>query len=265
MSRTRWDAVAADAPPIVVRGLAFAYDGATVLEDVNLTIDRGQWVSVVGPNGGGKTTLLKLVLGLLRPTSGNVLLFGQPPERARRRVGYMPQHMRFDPQFPMTVMDIVLMGRLGGKGLSGLLGWFGRDDRKAAVEALDEVGMADQTRRPFAALSGGQRQRALIARALCCRPEMLLMDEPTANIDVRGEAQVMEILRRLAERMTIVMVSHDLGFVVREVQSVVCVNRRVVVHPTSELTGETIREIYEGDVRMVRHDHRCPVEGHPHA
>ncbi len=252
-------------PAVALRGVSFAYSGEVVLENVGLSIASGEWVSVVGPNGGGKTTLLKLVLGLLRPTAGEVRVFGQPPERGRLRMGYMPQHLRFDPQFPVTVMDIALMGRLGKGGpAQRLFGWFARRDRRAALDALAEVGMADLARRPFAALSGGQRQRTLIARALCGDPDLLLLDEPTANVDVRGEAQVMEILHRLHRRMTIVMVSHDLGFVLSMVQTVVCVNRRVVVHPTSQVTGEVIRDVYGGDVLMVRHDHRCAAEGHEH-
>jgi zinc transport system ATP-binding protein len=252
-------------PPVVeLRGVSFAYNGAPVLEEVDLSIDSREWVCLVGPNGGGKTTLLKLILGLLEPTSGEVRLFGQTPDRGRLRVGYMPQHLRFDPQFPMTVMDIVLMGRLGGRGLGGLLGWYGADDRRVALEALAEVGMESQARRAFADLSGGQRQRVLVARALACRPELLLLDEPTASVDARGEAQLLEILVELNKRMTVVMVSHDLGFVLGMVRSVVCVNRRVVVHPTSEVTGEMIRDIYGGDVRLIRHDHRCSRQGHEH-
>ncbi len=168
-------------------------------------------------------------------------------------MGYMPQQVQHDPQFPATVMDIVLMGRLGGSGLHGLLGWYDRDDRQAAREALRQVGMEDLAHRPLATLSGGQRQRVLIARAMSCQPELLLLDEPTSNIDTLVEAQLFEILREINRRMTVVVVSHDLGFVSNLVEKVICVNRQVVVHPTSELTGELIREIYGGDVRMVRH------------
>ena len=152
---------------------------------------------IVGPNGGGKTTLVKLILGLLTPQRGEVRVFGQPPHRSRLRVGYMPQHVQHDPQFPVTVMDIVLMGRLGQGGLAGLLGWHGRADRRAALDALAEVGMEEFGRRPFAALSGGQRQRVLIARALCCKPDLLLLDEPTSNVDSLVEARLLDLLRKL--------------------------------------------------------------------
>jgi len=179
-------------------------------------------------------------------------------------VGYMPQHLRYDPQFPVTVMDVVLMGRLGGGGLAGALGWYRRADRRAALDALAEVNLREHASRPFSDLSGGQQQRVLIARALCAGPELLLLDEPTANVDARIEAQLLEILQELNRRMAVVMVSHDLGFVLDMVRTVVCVNRRVVVHPTSELTGQVIQDIYGGDVRMVRHDHRCSAQGHEH-
>jgi len=232
-------------------------------------------VCIVGPNGGGKTTLVKLILGLLTPQRGEVRLFGQSPCRARRRVGYMPQHVQHDAQFPVTVMDIVLMGRLGQSGvaqppsavqtgghsrgrlchiLQGLLGWPKRADRRAALDALRQVGLDDFGRRPFASLSGGQRQRVLIARALSGNPDLLLLDEPTSNVDSLVEARLLDLLRELNRRMTIVMVSHDLGFVSGFVESVICVNRRVVVHPTAEITGAVIRDVYGGEVRMVRHD-----------
>jgi len=248
-------------PIVQLDGVSFAYGEVVVLEGVHLSIWPGEWVLVVGPNGGGKTTLLKLILGLLEPTAGQVRLFGQEPAKTRHRVGYMPQHIQFDSLFPVTVMDIVLMGRLGTPGRR-LLGWYTRQDRQAAQEALAEVGLAGLENRPFAALSGGQRQRVLIARALCSRPELLLLDEPTAHVDPQAEGQLMEILQRLHRRMSIVMVSHDLGVVSPQIGSVLCVNRRLVVHPTTELTGEKIRQLYGEDLRMIRHDHRCSPEGH---
>jgi zinc transport system ATP-binding protein len=248
---------------ISMRDVTFSYGGEPALENVALSVHPREAVCVVGPNGGGKTTLVKLVLGLLKPDRGEIRVFGGSPRDARLRVGYMPQHVQYDPQFPATAMDIVLMGRLGQSGLAGALGWHGRADRRAAIDALDQVGMSDVGPRPFASLSGGQRQRVLIARALCCNPDLLLLDEPTANVDSLIEARLLELLRELNRRMTIVMVSHDLGFVSGFVERVICVNRRVVVHPTSEMTGEAIRDIYGGEVRMVRHD-EFSCEGHKH-
>ena len=244
-------------PVVEIRGMSFAYDGTPVLEDVDLTIDEREFVSVVGPNGGGKTTLIKLLLGLLKPTSGTVRVYGTSPVEARRRIGYMPQHTNLDPQFPVRVIDVVLMGRLGAH-----FGAYRKADRGAATTALGELEIEELARRPFSALSGGQRQRVLIARALAAEPDLLLLDEPTANLDLHVESEFYELLKQLNERLTIVLVSHDFGFVSRYVQTVVCVKRNVIVHPTSEITGEIISEIYGGDMRLVRHDHACAEEGH---
>lgn len=241
-------------PVISLRDVTFSYGCEPVLESVNLSVAEHQAVCIVGPNGGGKTTLVKLILGLLNPQRGEVRIFGQPAGHARLRIGYMPQHVQHDPQFPVTVMDIVLMGRLGQAAAGRIFGWHGRADRRAAREALDLVGMQDSVKQPFSSLSGGQRQRVLIARALCCQPDLLLLDEPTSNVDSLVEARLLDLLRELNRRMTIVMVSHDLGFVSSLVESVICVNRRVVVHPTSEMTGHAISDIYGGEVRMVRHN-----------
>jgi len=236
---------------VLIENLSFGYGSRHVLEDVSLEIERGDFACLVGPNGGGKTTLLKLILGLLKPDRGRVRVLGLPPEEARQKVGYMPQHANLDPLFPVTAMDVVLMGRLGRHR------WFGsyrRTDRLAGEAALEEVGLAGSGRVPFAALSGGQRQRVLIARALVDDPELLLLDEPTANLDPQAEGELYALLQRLNRRMTIVLVSHDLGFVSQFVRRVICVNRRVFTHPTVELTGEMVQEIYDHGVRMVRHD-----------
>jgi zinc transport system ATP-binding protein len=250
-------------PVISLRGVTFSYGGVPALEDVNVSVGEREAVCIVGPNGGGKTTLVKLILGLLVPQRGEIQVFGQSPRQARLRAGYMPQHVQHDSQFPVTVMDIVLMGRLGQGGWGGLLGWHGRADRHAALDALGQVGMEDEQRRPFADLSGGQRQRVLIARALCCKPDLLLLDEPTSNVDSLVEARLLDLLRELNRRMAILMVSHDLGFVSGLVERVICVNRRVVIHRTSQMTGDTIRDLYGGEVRMVRHDEFTPF-GHSH-
>lgn len=237
---------------VVMQNVSFSYDGTPVLEDVSFTIPERTFISIVGPNAGGKTTLLKLLLGLLHPSRGVIEIFGLPPEKARPRIGYMPQHVQFDPKFPVSVLDVVLMGRLGN---GTRFGPYRKADKAIAMEALHKLEMNKAMHRPFMALSGGQRQRVLIARALAAEPELLLLDEPTSNVDMAVETELFELLHIMSETITVVVVSHDLGFVSQYVQSVVCVNRRVVVHPTTAVTGEVISALYGADVRMVRHNH----------
>jgi len=243
---------------VEIKNVSFSYGKEVILENVNIIIQKGDFAGIVGPNGGGKTTLLKLILGSLKPDKGKILVLGNEPEKSYLRVGYMPQHAYLDMLFPVSVMDVVLMGRLG----RSLGGRYSKKDRQAAHSALEEMRIADLAERNFSELSGGQRQRTLIARALCCEPELLLLDEPTANVDPEIEEAFYDILKNLNKRMTILIVSHDIGFISQKVKSVICVNRCVVVHPTSEISGTTIKEIYGGDVCMIRHDHRCGVDGH---
>jgi len=245
-------------PAIALENVSFSYARHPVLDEVTLTVPKGDFAMVVGPNGGGKTTLIKLILGLITPTSGRVTIFGEKPQSAWNQVGYMPQYTHVDMAFPVSVLDVVLMGRLTHSRR-----WrYTKNDREAARHALSEVGLPDKEKKPFSNLSGGQRQRVLIARALCSNPSLLLMDEPTANVDPAAEASLFELLSKLNNRMTILVVSHDLGFVSKVVKSVICVNKKVLVHPTSDLDGTLINQIYGGDLRMVRHDHRCSHEGH---
>lgn len=246
-------------PEIILNNISFAYKQRNILENVNLAIQKGEFASIVGPNGGGKTTLLKLILGLIRPDMGDIRISGQSPDKARQKIGYMPQYAHLDMDFPAIVMDVVLMGRLSKSKL-----WFSKNDKARAVEAVDEIGMADFINTGFNELSGGQKQRILIARALCSSPDILLLDEPTANLDIQTEENLFSILQKLNSKMTVLLVSHDLGFVSKYVKSVICVNRRVVVHPTTEINGAVIKDIYRGDLKMVRHDHRCSDKGHIH-
>jgi len=239
-------------PAVCFKEVSFSYGNQCALEGVDFDIEVGDFVSFIGPNGGGKTTLLKLILGLLQPDSGVVQVFGQGPSTVRGRVGYMPQRPRFDPLFPVSVFEVVLMGCLRS---GSEWGGYGASDKDRGRKALSEVGLDEERKRPFGSLSGGQQQRALIARALVSEPEILLLDEPTANLDVHVEGELYELLERINQRMTIVLVSHDLGFVARSVRTVVCVNQKVRVHPTTEqITADAVREIYGEDIRMVRHD-----------
>lgn len=252
--------MAQEAAVIEVRDLYFGYDQAPVLSDVNLDIWPADSICIVGPNGGGKTTLIKLILGLLSPTRGTLQIFGQKPAEARLRIGYVPQYAQYDPQFPISVKDVVCMGRLGGS----FTGRYSKADKEQTMAALEKTGLADLAGRPFASVSGGQRQRALIARALASGGEILILDEPTANIDHESEVRFFDLLVELNQDMTILMVTHEVGFASTFFKRIACVNRQVVIHPTSELTGRLIQEMYGGDMKMIRHDHRCSEGGHCH-
>jgi len=227
-------------PVVSIENIYFAYDSQIVLDNVSLQIKPHDFVCVVGPNGGGKTTLLKLILGLLEPKQGSVLVLGERPERVCRQVGYVPQHSHVDPQFPASVLDVVMMGRLGK---SRHIGPFRRRDRAGAKEALSWMGLEHLRSRSFSTLSGGQRQRVLIARALASEPKLLLLDEPTSNLDVAAETELHEYLDKLSRDITVIIVTHDIGF------------GTVRTHPTHEITGEFIKEVYGSEVQMVRHDH----------
>ncbi|MCG6861579.1 MAG: ABC transporter ATP-binding protein [Chromatiaceae bacterium] len=245
---------------IEVRELSFSYGAAAVLEGVSLEVEAGEFLGVVGPNAGGKSTLLKLILGLLDPQSGRILLLGQRPHEATRRIGYVPQYPSFPRDFPISVEQAVLLGRIGRRSRTGWLealmpGGYTKADRQAAHNALDEVEAADLAVRRIGSLSGGQLQRVLLARALVSEPEVLILDEPTANIDLRLESDIFDLLERLNRRMTILVVSHDVGFISSYVTRVACVNRTLVCHRTDAIDGQVIQRLYGEHVRMVAHRH----------
>jgi len=238
-------------PVVELRGVSFAYDGPPVLESIDLAIEKGEFMGVVGPNGGGKTTLLKLILGLLEPVRGKVLVMGRPPAESRGAIGYVPQFASFRRDFPINVEDTVLLGRLG---IAPRIGGYSHRDRDAARQAMIETGVLDFRQRQLCELSGGELQRVLIARALVSRPEILLLDEPTANVDLRFESDIFDLLKQINLHTTIVVVSHEIGFISQYVTRVACLNRTLICHPTSELNGKIIQQLYGRPVRMVRHD-----------
>ena len=240
-------------------GLSFGYGREPVIEEASFSLRLGDFAAIVGPNGGGKTTLVRLALGLLTPQAGRIEVLGEAPSVARKRVGYMPQHALNDPSFPVTALEVVLMGRLGRTpGLGPHRG----KDIEIALARLDDVKLADEAKTRMSELSGGQRQRVLIARALASEAELLLMDEPLANVDQLQEARFFEMVRSLDSAMTVVIVSHDLAFVSQAVDTVICVHGRVHAHPTVELDGSLIREMYGQEISLVRHD--CHIGEHEH-
>ncbi len=249
---------AARKPEVVleISGVSFTYGNRPVLEAVDLTVHEGDFLGVIGPNGSGKTTLLRLILGLLSPAQGEIRVLGQSPRQARANIGYVPQMLSFDPDFPITALEVVLMGRLSR---TPRLGPYRNADRIAAREAMEMVSVWNLRSERLGDLSGGQRQRVMIARALVNRPRLLLLDEPTANVDAAIEEDIYELLHRLNRETTLILVTHDLGFVSSRMNRVACLNRRLICHPTEKITGAMINTLYGGRVNMVEHAHRLPT------
>jgi zinc transport system ATP-binding protein len=245
---------------VEIKNVWFAYNGQTVLEDVSMDIRQGDFIAMIGPNGGGKTTLLKLMLGLLRPNKGAIRVLGDPTAKASHHIGYVSQDVDINRSFPITAIDVVLMGKLepGKRWIKSSL-----QDRTDALDALERMEIADYASSKIGELSGGQRQRVFIARALVTQPKVLLLDEPTASIDTKGQAEFYRLLKTLNKDMPILIVSHDLVAISTYVKSVACVNKRLHYHNQAEITGEMLEEMYPCTDEEV-----CPVEliahGLPH-
>lgn len=241
-------------PDIELKDVSLSFGGAPILDNVSMTVGRGDYVAILGPNGGGKSTLLKIILGLLKPDSGSIKVLGHAPGHAGGRIGYLPQHTHVSSSFPISVLDAVLMGTVK-PGLSGITGLRrDPDETKLAREALARVDMLDHERRRLAGLSGGQMQRVFIARALVSQPELLLLDEPTASVDSSSRSSLFALLEELNKDMTILMVSHDISALASGVKSVACVNRSLHFHAAPEITGDMYQLTYGGDESC------CPVE-----
>ena len=235
---------------ISIQNLWLRYDGDPVLEDICLAVRPLDFVGIIGPNGGGKSTLLKVLLGILHPQRGNVRILGRSVREVRHRIGYVPQFIEFDRAFPIRVRDVVRMGRLAH---SRVFHRYSTDDEAAVDAALRDVEILDLAEVPVGELSGGQRQRTLIARALAVEPSLLLLDEPTASVDTRVYGAIYELLGRLNERMTILMVTHDMGAISTRVKSVGCLNRRLHYHGERELSRHTLEETYQCPIDLIAH------------
>jgi zinc transport system ATP-binding protein len=240
---------------ISVRDISFAYGDVPVLENISLDIHEGDYLGVIGPNGSGKTTFLKIILGLIKPQSGTVEIFGEKVEDFRdwKKIGYVAQKAaNFDANFPATVNDVVLMARS-----RKFLRAFSASDRDAAAKALKDVGIFDLKNRLIGDLSGGQQQRVAIARALINRPAVIFLDEPTTGIDVRSENEFYSLIKKLNDdlKITIVIVSHDLAMVTKEVDHIACIDRTLVCHATPKEYLQALRpaEVSGEAVRVVSH------------
>lgn len=233
---------------IDMQGVGFAYGLQPVLQDIDLQVSKGEFLAVVGPNAGGKSTLLKVLLGQLQPQYGQVRVLGATPRKARRAIGYVPQYPNFSRDFPISVSEAVALGALGRSGAR-------RNIQAGVYRALQEAEALDLADRPIGSLSGGQLQRVLLARGLVAEPEILILDEPTANIDQRAEGDIFDRLKRLNRRMTLIVVSHDIAFISSYVDRVACLNRTLICHATSAINSAVIHQLYGDHIHAVAHVH----------
>lgn len=242
---------------IEVHDLNVTFRGRQVLERINLTVYQDDFMGLIGPNGAGKTVFLKTILGLIQPESGSISILGRPPVEGRAQIGYVPQYAQFDGDFPITVISVVLMGRLGaGRGLRASVA-----DREAALQALELVELKDLADKQVGKLSGGQLQRVLIARAIVSDPKILLLDEPTASLDTRVGRGFYELLDELSKTMAIILVSHDIGVISTHVKTIACLNRRLHYHNTKELSSQLMEEVYGCPFELIGHGHAHRVLG----
>jgi zinc transport system ATP-binding protein len=226
------------------------YNSVLALEGVNLSINQEDFLGLIGPNGGGKTTLLRVILGLVKPSRGKVTVLGETLERSRKLVGYVPQHSLFDRDFPASVWDVVLMGRTGQVGL---LRTYSGEDKRIARTALETVEMLEYKDRQIGRLSAGQQQRVFIARALVAEPKLLLLDEPMAGVDAPMQTGFYELLARLKQQMAIVLVSHDISAVSIYVDKIACLNRKLFYHDSKEISLEELEATYQCPVELIAH------------
>ena len=223
---------------VKISNLSFSYAKQMVLEDVSFEIKKRDFLAIIGPNGGGKSTLLKLMMGILTPIKGEVLLFGKPPQKNKTIIGYVPQNTAHNLDFPITVLDVVLMGLLHKRNR---LRRYDNELKQKALESLKRVKMDGFANRKIAELSGGERQRVFIARALCSNPDILMLDEPTASIDFIGQREIFELLEELNKNITVMVVSHDMGMVMGYAKHVIYVHKTVVMHTINSHTRYQIK------------------------
>ena len=228
-----------------IKGLTVAYDDTVILDNVNLTVCDSDFIGVIGPNGGGKTTLLKAILGLVEPQAGSIRF----PEFSRSAIGYLPQINNIDQQFPITVFDVVRSGLAGRRKLNL---FFSKEDNQKTEKIMDDMGILDLIKRPIGELSGGQMQRVFLARALISDPRLLILDEPNTFVDNRFEFELYEQLKQLNEKMAIILVSHDLGTIASYVKTMACVNRELHYHTTNIITEEQL-EAYNCPIQIITH------------
>lgn len=225
-------------------------DNRLVLQDIHFSIADKEFLGIIGPNGGGKTTLLKTMLGLIKPARGSITLYGKPIQSGKKYVGYVPQYSTYLQEYPISVFEVVLLGRIGRKSAFGS---YGENDKRIVKESLDRVGLFHLHDRTANDLSGGERQRMLIARALAVEPKLLLLDEPTASVDTKTSGGFYDLLHELNEEMTIILVTHDTNVVSRYVKKIACLNKSMIYHDSKEIQKEVLEAVYGCPVEMIAH------------
>jgi zinc transport system ATP-binding protein len=216
---------------IEINNLSFAYDEQTVLENIQLSVQERDFLAIIGPNGGGKSTLLKLILGIYEYEKGEIKVLGSSPKKSFREIGYVPQNTNINIDFPIKVIEVVMMGHVDGK--RPIFG-YGKDEILCAMSALTQVGMAEFAQTKIGSLSGGQRQRVMIARALCAHPQILILDEPTSSIDITGQREIYELLKELNQYITIIVVSHDISVILEYANKAAHINKTLSFHDISD-------------------------------
>jgi len=219
---------------IEIENLSFAYDRDIILENINLTVHTQDFLAIIGPNGGGKSTLLKLILGIEKTKQGSIKVYGKEPSRNLSLIGYVPQNTNVNTDFPIKVIEVVLMGHVGER--TPLFG-YGKDEVACAMGALAQVGMQKYAQAKIGSLSGGQRQRVMIARALCAHPKILILDEPTSSIDIKGQKEIYELLKLLNKNITVIVVSHDISVILQYANKAAHINKRLSYHDISDKTS----------------------------
>lgn len=242
---------------IEVKNLCAGYDGRTVLRDVNLTVYERDFLGIIGPNGGGKTTLIKCILGLLKPTAGEIVYHYSPPygggvrgEAPSLRMGYLPQYSSIDRKFPITVEEVVLSGLSGKKPL---ISRFTAQHREKARQVIARMGLDGLEQRAIGALSGGQLQRALLGRAIISDPQVVVLDEPGTYLDRHFEARLYELLADINRECAIILVSHDIGTVLQQVKSIACVNETLDYHPDTGISEEWLERNFNCPIELLGH------------
>ncbi|WP_027398684.1 metal ABC transporter ATP-binding protein [Anaerovorax odorimutans] len=236
---------------VKIENLSVYYEQTPAITGVCFDVEEGEYLGIIGPNGGGKTTLLKSILGLIPINSGSIEIYGKKIGKNRKVIGYVPQIATMDKRFPISVIEVVLTGRLN-QGLSPFYR-FSKQDKEIAFYALENVGLKHLAHRQISELSGGEFQRMLIARALTVNPKILLLDEPTASVDAVSRNQIYSLLGELNKKMTIILVTHDLLAVSSQVTKLACLNEKLVYHGEPELTEKIVTSLYGCPVDLIAH------------